>query len=926
MVALFITVLSMIPLQTCGAQLNEQLQSESPAALAQEAIEKGSAIRGAIVFPQESAGCTTCHIAGARDLLGPDLTRMNKDRSDEFLVEAVLNPSKVISKGFESTTVITSEGRIYTGRLLSETDEGIVLREMSADRKQRTIPASQIEQIRTNPKSLMPDGLADKLKNRQQFLDLVRYLMELRDTGGTNSGEASSPRVRELDRPLAGLTLIHRYQCVRCHTNDLVDSAVPPQTSPRLAQLAGRLDPAYLRQFIADPQTLKPGTPMPDLLGSIAEPQKQRVADQITHYLVSQANQRYSRTAPDSQAAERGRQLYHSVGCVACHSPRDESGAPLLQESSVSLGPLRYSLQGLTQFLEEPHAVRPAGRMPNMNLGHWEAVDIANYLLMHSKYDDDDGAFQPDREPATAGKRHFRQLGCATCHGESETPATEARPPGPSLTTARPDSGCLSDAAGAWPKFTLSASDRDLIRDAMTHFRSVDRLTADQQLQLSLTVFRCTACHQRGTLGGVPDERSDYFTTTNPNLGPQGRIPPPLTGVGAKLKPKWMREVLVSGRAIRPYVRTRMPQYGAANIEHMIELFQGIDQLPPVTYPEIKGREQQKTMRDAGFELVSNSGMNCIACHTFQMKPALTMPAVDLTEMHERLKPDWFYHYLRDPKRFSRGTVMPSFWPGGRSVRNDILDGDPHLQIAALWEWMKEGRQARTPRGLIREPMELVADREAVMLRRSYPGIGKRGIGVGYPEQVNLAFDAEQMRLAILWQGKFADPAGVWRSQGHGMVRPLASELYRFQPGPELDDKQNPWVPDGSRPPRHRFRGYELDDLRRPVLLYQLDDVQVQDYCFDLSAGEFRSAMLRRTVTLQSDESRSDLEFRIRPQGAVVKKSARTYIIDNRLVIEVVVPEKSELRMDGDRASIAIPADIRAGQKSQIILIYQWLP
>ena len=59
------------------------------------------------------------------------------------------------------------------------------------------------------------------------------------------------------------------------------------------------------------------------------------------------------------------------------------------------------------------------------------------------------------------------------------------------------------------------------------------------------------------------------------------------------------------------------------------------------------------------------------------------------------------------------------------------------------------------------------------MLRRSYPGIGKRGIGVGYPGGVNLAFDAEQMRLAMIWKGKFLDPGGVWTGQGHGTARPM---------------------------------------------------------------------------------------------------------------------------------------------------------
>ena len=70
------------------------------------------------------------------------------------------------------------------------------------------------------------------------------------------------------------------------------------------------------------------------------------------------------------------------------------------------------------------------------------------------------------------------------------------------------------------------------------------------------------------------------------------------------------------------------------------------------------------------------------------------------------------------------------------------------------------------------------------MLRRSYQGIGKRGIGVGYPGQVNLAFDAEQLRLAMIWKGKFADPAVAWRGQGRGTVRPLGTVTYPFPRGP----------------------------------------------------------------------------------------------------------------------------------------------
>ena len=119
-------------------------------------------------------------------------------------------------------------------------------------------------------------------------------------------------------------------------------------------------------------------------------------------------------------------------------------------------------------------------------------------------------------------------------------------------------------------------------------------LEPSDQLQVAMLAFRCYQCHQRDGAGGVAPERDSYFHTDNPNLGPQGRIPPTLSQVGAKLKPKWMRQVLVSGRSVRPYVKTRMPQYGTENIEPFIELFQNLDHLDPRDWAEISDPKEAK--------------------------------------------------------------------------------------------------------------------------------------------------------------------------------------------------------------------------------------------------------------------------------------------------------------------------------------------
>ena len=898
--------------------LSAELKAEGGAQLAKAARERGNAVRGALLFPQQKLGCAGCHTRGGRDVLGPDLTAMDKDVTDEYLVESLLYPSQVIEKGFEAVVVTTKAGKVYTGRIVVESPDKLALRDASLRQGRISLSRDEIDKIATTQTSYMPEGLADLLENRQQFLDLARYTMEIRAA----RSKPETPRVAtspggRLSQELQGLMLMDHFQCFACHRREVAQSMIPPKQAPDLAWASGRIDPSYIERFIDEPLKVKPGTTMPDMMASLNPAERAAAAREITHFLVSLGDKTFQRQSLDMTAADRGRELFHSVGCVACHSPGGEDGAER-HPDSVPLGMLeqKLNLDGLVAFLENPHAARSSGRMPNMQLSHWEAVDIANYLLNRSSaHGGSETRFELDAALAERGRLKFTKLGCGQCHAAQERRSQRDYP---QLVAEHSDQGCLSGTAGKWPRYGLDELQRTAIRAAID--RAPGELTDRQQISLTLATFKCTACHQRGALGGVSPERDEYFQTTNPNLGPQGRMPPRLTGVGAKLKPKWMRQVLVSGRTIRPYMKTRMPQYGIDNVAHLVDLFQRVDRLPDVTFAEFN---DQKEARNTGHELAGTGGLNCIACHNFREKPAATMPGVDLTEMSERLQKEWFYQYMRDPQRLSPGTVMPSFWPGGRAIRKDILEGDPNRQLEALWQYLLDGRQARPPRGLIREPIELLATDEAVMLRRSYPGIGKRGIGVGYPAGVNLAFDAEQMRLSMIWKGKFADPASVWRSQGHGQVRPLGSDLIRFPAGPELDDAVNPWVVDQGRPPRHRFRGYTLDGLQRPTFMYRFDNVDVEDYPIDVRDEQSDASLIRRTLTFSSDKGRNDLAFRAAAGSSIQAEDDHTFLVDKALRIRIDVAHLGQIVDIPAGKQLRVPLEIGKG-KSALILEYTW--
>ncbi len=178
-----IVVLTVIASPLTAQTLEERLLGESPAELAAAARTDGDPRRGAIVFYQPYMSCRTCHDSNdPNEQLGPDLTKWEQTVADEYLVEAILQPSKKIRSGYESLTVFTEDGLAVVG-LIVRNDDTIVLRDPSQPGKLHTFQRDELDEIVDNENSLMPQSLVNQLSSRQQFLDLVRYLMEIRDGG-----------------------------------------------------------------------------------------------------------------------------------------------------------------------------------------------------------------------------------------------------------------------------------------------------------------------------------------------------------------------------------------------------------------------------------------------------------------------------------------------------------------------------------------------------------------------------------------------------------------------------------------------------------------------------------------------------------------------------------------------------------------------
>ncbi|MEC8161784.1 MAG: hypothetical protein VXZ54_12840, partial [Planctomycetota bacterium] len=164
-----------------NVELEQQLLASDPVALAQAALDNGNSRRGKQLFYNSAAACFACHDPpGNAPKLGPDLNKITKTMKPEDWVNSVLYPSKQIDKEYAQVNVQTDDGSIITGIRISEDEKGIVLRNV-AQPNPITIPDETIEDVVESDISVMPEGLVRSLKNRQEFDDLIKYLLSLQD-------------------------------------------------------------------------------------------------------------------------------------------------------------------------------------------------------------------------------------------------------------------------------------------------------------------------------------------------------------------------------------------------------------------------------------------------------------------------------------------------------------------------------------------------------------------------------------------------------------------------------------------------------------------------------------------------------------------------------------------------------------------------
>jgi hypothetical protein len=296
---------------------------------------------------------------------------------------------------------------------------------------------------------------------------------------------------------------------------------------------------------------------------------------------------------------------------------------------------------------------------------------------------------------------------------------------------------------------------------------------------------------------------------------------------------------------------------------------------------------------------------------------------MDLTLMTKRLKKDWFQRYLLDPSSLRPGTRMPAFWPEGKSTRADILAGSTDRQIDAIWAYLSRAKEVGIPDGLIRGKIELIAEKEAIIYRNFIEG-SSRSIGVGYPEKANLSFDANDLRLLMIWQGPFIDAAKHRQDRGEGYVGPLGYNVLKFPKGPSfavLEDAKSKWPDIAGKKGGFQMRGYSLDEKQRPAFRYSFGQVQIEDY--PVAVGDESDAFFLRTLTLRSEQPIDNLWFRAWAGSSIEEKPAGTFIADGKVKFKFSSAGKTVLRQTERQSELLVPVVFK-GREAKIVEEIIW--
>jgi putative heme-binding domain-containing protein len=135
----------------------------------------GDPTRGRDVF--KAALCYLCHrFDGQGSMVGPDLTGASRRFNERDLLEALIEPNRVVSDQYRTSQIALKDGRVLTGKVKDLSGNTLVLmRDPLSPSALLMVPRDAIEETAWSSTSMMPEGLLDTF-TADDIVDLMAFL------------------------------------------------------------------------------------------------------------------------------------------------------------------------------------------------------------------------------------------------------------------------------------------------------------------------------------------------------------------------------------------------------------------------------------------------------------------------------------------------------------------------------------------------------------------------------------------------------------------------------------------------------------------------------------------------------------------------------------------------------------------------------
>ncbi len=226
-----------------------------------------------------------------------------------------------------------------------------------------------------------------------------------------------------------GAQLVGELGCAGCHN---IPGQMTRRVGPELTGAGSKLRREWVVPFLRSPKKIRPvgfvpltASRMPDFGLS------QEEAEALTAFLMTlgAGEKKDPGTADRFQnagAREKGAALFLAKGCAGCH--RDAGGLGGVVGPDLRNARARLKPRWIVRWLQNPQAIDPGSKMPNIGLKRGEAVALTAYIMGLSKKGGMGLSKKGGKKSGGAGKRTsrpdrvrrgrelFTQLGCWGCH------------------------------------------------------------------------------------------------------------------------------------------------------------------------------------------------------------------------------------------------------------------------------------------------------------------------------------------------------------------------------------------------------------------------------------------------------------------------------------------------------------------------------